>query len=144
MLALLVIISTGVVLGVRYRGEDAAGEASQPGGAVTTPAHVLTDVSHAKFLSIFVYDGNGGVSSFMVGGSTGEFSAFVSAVYDARPIDHQADASFSDLLVFVFGPQDTLEVSYSRDLNLLMFGDQAYTPAANLAPMISDVEKRFN
>ncbi len=143
LLAVLVIISAGIALAVRNEAVNSTSGADPSGDAATVPARTLADAGNAHFISIMVYDGNGGVSSFMVGGKTDEFKAFTAAVRDARPVDQPADASFSDLLVFSFGRQDTLEASYSRTRNLLMLGDQAYRPAADLAPMIADVEKRF-
>jgi hypothetical protein len=144
LLALLVVASVVLLLIVRAHGDD-GGDASAV-AAITDmehPAHRLADVPGAAFVSVFVYDANGGVSSFMVGGGTGEFLQMAAAVGRAQTVDGSEDASFGDLLVFSFGGNDTLEVPYSVSRNLLDFNGAVYRPAADLAPLITKVENRL-
>jgi hypothetical protein len=144
-LVILVLVSVAVVLVVRYHGEDLTSDnEAAVTGVATAPSHSITEAPEASYLNIMVYDANGGVSSFMVGGKTAEYEAIAAAIRDAQPIEHPGDASFADLLVLNYSRYDTMEMSYSRNLNLFMIDDQAYRPAADLAPMITEVEKRFD
>ena len=86
---------------------------------------------------------DGSLASYMVGGSTEEFRAFAEAVASARPVEGTSDATFSDLLVFSFGGGDTLEIAYSRSRNQIILTDRLFQPGVNLAPMITNVEQKF-
>jgi len=112
-------------------------------GTATVPPRSLADVPQARFISIFVSDTAGNLASFMVGGETPEFDGFAEAIANAQPAPGLSDETFSDLLVVSFGTNDTLEVQYSRSLNQFMFEDVLYQPAADLSPMISVVESKF-
>ena len=140
----LVIVSTALVLALRFTAgnEGVETDTIDPFTAAGRE-HSLGDAGKAEFLTIFVYDGEGGVSSFMVGGSTQEFQAFVAAVRDARRAMGEKDDSFSDLLVFSFSDQSTLELPYSRSRNLMAAGGQLFTPSSAIGPMIAGVEARF-
>lgn len=139
----LAIASAVFILVVRrvHESEDVIEDHS---GAATVLAgsRTLEDTGAADFLSIFIYDGEGGVASFMVGGSTTEFSDFVEAVSNAEPAAGSQDESFTDLLVFSFEDQSTLEMAYSRRYNLIRYKNSLYAPSADLASMILSIEKR--
>lgn len=113
-------------------------------GATSPRDHSPLDAPQAKFLSIFASNADGSLASYMVGGKTEEFDAFAADVASAPPAEGVSDESFSDLLVFSFGPGDTLEVAYSRGRNQFILGDRLFQPAENLAPMIANVEQKFN
>ena len=139
-----VIVSTALVLVLRFTtGNDGVETDTVDPFSAEGRAHGLGDAGKAEFLTILVYDGEGGVSSFMVGGSTREFQDFVAAVRDARQAMGEKDDSFSYLLVFSFGDRSTLELPYSRNRNLLATGDQLFTPSSDIGPMIAGVEERF-
>ncbi len=139
LLALILIMAVALLLAVRtYHGAGGSKE-----GPPTTPGHSMADVSQAKFLSIFIYDGNGGVSSFMVGGSTAEFSSLANGIEEAKPAGGQVDASFSDLIVFSYAGNQTVEFPYSSARNQFAIDDQVFNPHANLAPLIDAVAKRL-
>ena len=143
---LLLVAVLGVATYFLTRG--AAGSAAAGAGDATAktpsaPEHVLADAPRARFLSIFASGADGSLASYMVGGSTDEFSQFADAVATAGPVDGTSDASFSDLLVFSFGADDSMELGYSRTRNQFILVDRLYQPAVNLAPMISNVEQKF-
>lgn len=140
----LVIVATALVLVLRFSTGDQGVETDTVDPLTAAGrAHSLGDVGKADFLTIFVYDGEGGVSSFMVGGSTREFQGFVAAVQGARQATGEKDDSFSCLLVFSFSDQSTLELPYSRNRNLMAAGDRLFTPSSDMGPMIAGVEERF-
>lgn len=107
-------------------------------------AHNLADAGKAKFLSVFVYDANGGVTSLMVGGRTEEFSLIAGALEEASAAEGVEDETFADLLVFYFNENDTMEIAYSRRHNLLLANGRLYRPAIELAPVIAVVEAKMS
>lgn len=146
-LALLVatVIIAAVLVVANYRGDGGTGAGNYEAARTATGrAHGLDDSPQARFLSIFVYDARGGVSSFMVGGGTEEFGRFAEAIRDAQPVGETEDETFSDLLVLSFGSNDTMEMSYSRSRNLLAFNGQVYRPPLDLAAIIGSVEQRLS
>ena len=78
---------------------DQAVQRRRPGA----PRRTLAEAPQARFISLFVTNPAGGVSSFLVGGKTDEFNAFAAAVAEGRPIEGGSDESFTDLIVFSFG-----------------------------------------
>ncbi|MFA5809302.1 MAG: hypothetical protein WC935_03055 [Thermoleophilia bacterium] len=145
LMVILTLVIVALVLLVLSRGRNEEGvENGLPGTVSAVGERTIAEAPQANFLSLFVYDANGGVASFMVGGKTEEFDAFASALAGARPVEAMDDESFSDLIILSFGSKDTLELSYSRKLNMLRLGDQGYAPQENLAPMIVEVEQKFN
>ncbi|MHB1361317.1 MAG: hypothetical protein ACYCW5_01800 [Thermoleophilia bacterium] len=122
-------------------GADAGSGTTGTGGA---REHALQDAPQARFLSVFTSNADGSLASYMVGGKTEEFNTFAADVASGQPVEGASDATFSDLLVFSFGAGDTLEVAYSRRRNQFILGDKLYQPAGNLAPMIANVEQKFN
>lgn len=143
LLALLVCASVAFVLIVRAHSDEAGSQAPPSAAATEAAAHSLADLPSAAFLSLFVYDANGGVASFMIGGGTDDFRQIAGAVATAAAVDESKDESFSDLLVFSFGSDDTVEIAYSASRNLLSLGGVRYRPAAGLPQMLSRVEKRL-
>ncbi|MFA6000778.1 MAG: hypothetical protein WC828_01530 [Thermoleophilia bacterium] len=139
----LVIVASVLLLRSLGRNEEASENGSFD-NVSGVRERTMAEAPRANFISLFVYDANGGVASFMVGGKTEEFDAFASAIAEARPVEAIADESFSDLIILSFGSKDTLELSYSRKLNMLKLGDQGYAPQENLTPMIVEVEQKFN
>jgi len=140
---LLIVLALVTVLLMGSGGASGDNTSNQKTG---DPARerTLSEVPGARFLSIFVSDANGGLASYMVGGKTDEFQDFTEAVAAASQLDGFGDETFEDLLVFSFGENDTLEMSYSRTLNRFILGDRVYQPSGNLAPMIDLVEKKFS
>lgn len=106
--------------------------------------HSLDEVSQAEFVSVFIYQDEGEMASYMVSDSTPDFDALASAVINAAPMTGERDESFSNLLVFSFSDKSTLELPYSEARNQLIFNDGVYAPSADLAPIIGDIEARFD
>ena len=145
LMVILALVIVASVLLIRSLGRNEEGVENGLSGTVSTVRErTIAEATRANFLSLFVYDANGGVSSFMVGGKTEEFDAFASALVGASPVEARADESFSDLIILSFDSKDTLELSYSRKLNIFKLGDQGYAPRENLTPMIEEVEQKFN
>ncbi len=132
-----------LVLAIRMTSEHTYSAREQQAVSAATRSHTLAEAGSADFVSIFVYDGEGGVASLMVSGSTEEFQRFVDAVRGAVPTEGERDDSFSDLLVFSYGDGSSLELPYSRTRNRLAYEGRLYQPAAELAPLIESVEVRF-
>jgi hypothetical protein len=144
IVATVAVLSVVILFMVRpHDGDNNPADNADLTGGPPARRHDLSEAPRADFISIFVYDANGGVSSFMVGGRTEEFNSFTVALKDAAPVSESEDSSFSDLLVLSFGDSDTMELPYSRSRNLMMFEDRIYRPSANLAPLIAVVEKRL-
>ena len=143
MLALVTLAAVAFLLALRAHDGDAGGETPPAAIAAGAPSHSLAELHAADFVSIFVYDGNGGVSSFMVGGGTGDFARLAGAIAGAQPVDAGKDESFADLLVFSFGNNDTVEIEYSASRGLLSFNGVRYRPADALTPLIDSVEKKL-
>ncbi|MHB8857877.1 MAG: hypothetical protein ACYC6Z_00100 [Thermoleophilia bacterium] len=142
---LLTLLGLMTFLIARNSGGTAGADGGIEGTGATGPRdHSPQDAPQAKFLSIFASNTDGSLASYMVGGKTKEFDAFAADVASAPPAEGASDESFSDLLVFSFGAGDTLEVAYSRSRNQFILGDKLFQPAENLAPMIADVEQKFN
>lgn len=149
MLALLVLALTLItVLGTRelsQREEDRM----VPGGPGTVEAperlRSLSEAGDARFLSVITYrpDGQTG-ASYMVGAGTPEFERLARVCASAKPVAGVSDESFENLIIFAFGQGDTLDLPYSAEHNLIMLNDQAYQPAADLAPLIVDLELKFS
>ncbi len=139
--ALLIVLALATVL---LTSEDTSGSrGSGPSEDGAPRQHALSEAPQARFLSIFAVSADGSLASYMVGGQTDEFNAFAAAVAGAPEIVGGSDESFTDLLVFSFGTNDTLEVAYSRAHNQFILEDRLYQPKANLAPMIAAVEEKF-
>lgn len=145
LLVLLALIVLAAVLLLRScgQGQQDSSSASPEGSTAEVRVRTLAEVPQADFLSIFVYDAEGGMASFLVGGKTDQFNAFTAALAGATPVEAVSDASFSDLIIASFGSNDTLEMSYSRQRNLIIVGDKAYAPAGDLAPMVAGIEQQF-
>lgn len=142
LVALLVILAAATWIMLRDDGDIASGPQREPGVAAVRE-HTLAEATQARFLSIFASDSAGELASYLVGGSTEEFTEFGTAITNAQPVEGASDATFSDLLVFSFGSNDTLELSYSRTRNQYLFSDRLYQPTTDLAPMIAKVEQKF-
>lgn len=143
-LALLIVVLVFVASRVNNDNGDAAGgDAGRSESTASARPRNLADVPRARFVSIFVTDAAGNLASYMVGGGTSEFDGFAEAITNAKPAAGASDETYSDLLVFSFGANDTLELSYSRRLNLFILEDVLYQPSASLSPMITTVENKF-
>lgn len=140
---MLVIVASVLLVRSMERDEKEAGQGSTD-TVTSARERTIAEAPQANFLSLFVYDANGGVSSFMVGGMTEEFNAFAAALAAARPVEAAADETYSDLIILSFASKDTLELAYSRKLNIFRLGDQAYEPQENLALKIAEIEQKFN
>lgn len=143
-LAVLGITVAAVLLASGQRTREAANSSSDPSSTTAGPARSLTETGRAGFISVFVYNAAGQVSSYMIGSGTDEFNAFAQAIENAQPVGTAADETFSDLLVISFGHNDTVDLSYSPEKNTLIHEEQAYRPATDLAPLISRVEQKFD
>lgn len=146
-LGLLALLMTGLIF-MAYRvgsdSENTAGRGADEQSETAIPEpRTIADVPKARFLSIFVSDPAGNLASYMVGSGTPEFDGFAEAITGAQPAPGESDETFSDLLVISFGSNDTLELSYSRSRNQFILDDVLYQPTADLSPMISTVESKF-
>jgi hypothetical protein len=139
------MVSLAVVLVLRYT--------SGVGGVETDTVdpvaregryHSLGEAGQADFLTVFIYDAEGNVASYMVGGSTREFAGLADAVRGAREVDGQRDDSFTDLLVFSYSDNSTLELPFSPATGMFASGERLYRPAGDIAPMIEGVVHRFD
>ncbi len=139
LLALLPVFAAVFLIAVRGQGESR----SWSGSSSSAPAHSMVDVYRARYASILIYDGNGGVSSFMVGGGTSAFSSLAGGIEAARPAGGQPDASFSDLIVFSFSSAETVEFPYSSARNQFTAQGQVFSPGSDLAPLINNVAKKL-
>jgi hypothetical protein len=146
-LGLLVILMAGLILMASRVGSDSEDSAGSGADGQSDPSiaepRTLADIPRARFLSIFVSDPAGNLASYMVGGGTPEFDGFTGAIAGAQAAPGASDETFSDLLVVSFGANDTLELSYSRSRNQFILDDVLYQPTADLSPMITDVESKF-
>ncbi|MCL6106398.1 MAG: hypothetical protein M1309_03490 [Actinobacteria bacterium] len=145
-IAALAILSMGIILLAHARGGSGSNPVPVAVDTVVGTAarrHTPVDAPHAGFMSIFVYDARGGVSSFMVGGRTGEFTALSTGISKARMVAGESDQSVSELLVFSFGGDNTLELPYSQTRNLFFLSGQAYRPSTDLSPIIDSIEKKL-
>ncbi|MHB9111346.1 MAG: hypothetical protein ACYC4D_01780 [Thermoleophilia bacterium] len=146
-LGLLALLMAGLVFMASRVGNDSGdtaggGAGGQSDTAIAGP-RTLADVPRARFLSIFVSDAAGNLASYMVGGGTPEFDGFAEAMASAQPAPGASDETFTDLLVISFGTNDTLELSYSPSRNQFILDDVLYQPTADLSPMITAVESKF-
>lgn len=142
LITLLVILAAATWLMMRNDSDIASGP-QREAGAATVRERTLDEAKEARFVSIFVSDPAGGLASYMVGGSTDEFNEFAAAITNAQPVPGASDATFSDLLVFSFASNDTLELPYSPTRNQYLYSDRLYQPTTDLAPMIARVEQKF-
>ncbi|MBI5870543.1 MAG: hypothetical protein HZB44_06250 [Actinobacteria bacterium] len=146
-LGLLALLMAGLIFmasRMEDDGMDLTGGAGGQSDTAMVEPRTLADVPRARFLSIFVSDDAGNLASYMVGGGTPEYDAFAGAISGAQPEPGASDETFTDLLVVSFGTNDSLELSYSPSRNRFILDDVLYQPAADLSPMITDVEKRFD
>lgn len=145
MLAVLFLVAASVLLAViLIRDRDAVDAGGTEARQAQDLHHNLGDAGEAEFVSIFVYQQGGDMTSYMVSDSTDNFGGLAAAVTGAKPVAGERDESFTDLLVFSFKDRSTMELSYSSARNLLSYEDALYMPAADLAPMIGEVEARFD
>lgn len=147
-LALLAVtLTVTVTLASRqFQNHDEATARLKADSQATVPAHVrdISETDRASFISIFVRDTGGQLSSLMVGSGTDEFNALAQAIVQARPVTATTDASFDQLLVVSFGRGDTMDLTYSASRNQIICGEQAYEPPANLTPLIDAVSEKTN
>jgi hypothetical protein len=144
MAALFLILAAVILALVLIRDHDAVDAGGSEARQAQERIHSLNDAARADFASIFIYQPEGDLNSYMVSDSTDDFVGLAEAVSNAVPVSGERDESFSDLLVFSFKDQSTLELSYSSVRNLLVFGDAVYAPAGDLAPMIESIEAHFD
>ncbi len=137
LLVLLLVFVAVFLVAVRPHGQ--ADREQQAG----TKGYTMADVVHANYANVFIYDGKGGVASFMIGGRTPEFSSLAGGIAAAEPAGGEADATFSDLIVFSFSGNRTLEFPYSGARNRFVANGQVFQPAADLAPVVDNVAKRL-
>ncbi len=145
-IAALAVLSMAIILLAQAHGGSGSSPAPVAVDTVAGTAalhYTPVDAPHAGFMSIFVYDARGGVSSFMVGGRTGEFKALSTGISNARMVAGESDQSVSELLVFSFGGDNTLELPYSQTRNLFFLDSQAYRPSTDLSPIIDSIEKKL-
>ena len=141
LLLLLLAVTTWVLS--RDSGESTNGAtALQPGESA--PRRSLAETPQARFISLFVSNPGGDLASYMVGGKTDEFNAFAATIAGAQPLQGGSDETFTDLLVFSFNTDDSLEIAYSRAHNQFILEDRVYQPVTNLAPMIAAVEQKLS
>jgi hypothetical protein len=139
----LVLTVTAVFLARHSQGQEQSENVPAAGLSTAATSHSLQDASLAGFISVFVYDEAGQVSSIMVGSGTAEFDSFASALQAAKPVEAVTDDTFNILLVVSFGRNQTMDVSYSPARNILIEGEQAYQPQVDLNPLISQVRHKF-
>ena len=140
----LMVMAT--LLAREFRFQEKGNAAGSAGGA--TPGERVRNLSEAvqaQFISIIILEADGRTSSaVMAGSTTEEFDSLSEALAEAQPVAGATDDSFNHLLVLSFARGDTLDISYSPARNLIMLGEQAYRPAADLSPLIAEVRQKFN
>ncbi|MHB0867523.1 MAG: hypothetical protein ACYC6B_03095 [Thermoleophilia bacterium] len=145
-LALLAVTLTVTLASRQVQNHDEATARFNADSQAAAPAHVrdISETVQASFISIFVRDTGGQLSSLMVGSGTDEFNALAQAIVQARPVTAATDASFDQLLVVSFGRGDTMDLTYSASRNQIICGEQAYEPPTDLTPLIDAVSKQMN
>lgn len=143
LVTVLVMVSAALFFALRG-GSDEGHTGSGPSGERgITRVYSLNEVGMAGMLTVMVYDESDNISSVMVSSRAAEFDSFVHAIRDARLTPGEPDESFSDLLVFSFSSDNTLEIPYSRDRGLLIYRQQLYDPSGDLTTLIETVEEKF-
>lgn len=94
------------------------------------------EAAAAVSIQVIWFDSETGRASYMIDATDGRLAAIGAAVSSATPVTAVADESFTQLLVFSFGANDTMEISYSPGKNLLMAGEVFYMPASDLKALL--------
>lgn len=105
--------------------------------------YALADVRSASHMNVTVYDGDGPPGYLGWSGGSESMEAFTAAVAAATPVEGEPDESFADLIVFYLADGDSVQMTYSREQDLLMFDGRLYQPAGEIAPLIIEGEERY-
>lgn len=144
LVVVLTVIATLVSRQLENRDEAAARLKANPQATVPAHARGIAQTAQADFISIFVRDAGGQLSSLMVSSGTDEFNALAEAIVQSQPIAGATDAAFDQLLVVSFGRGDTMDLTYSPSRNQMILGEQVYQPDADLTPLIEAVRQQMN
>ncbi|MHB0914062.1 MAG: hypothetical protein ACYC5A_09280 [Thermoleophilia bacterium] len=109
----------------------------------TKKAYTLADVRSASHMNVTVHDEDGQPGYLGWSGGSESMEAFTEAVAAATPTEGEPDETFADLIVFYLAGGESVAMSYSRELDLLMFNGQLYQPAGEIAPLIIEGEERY-
>ncbi|MHB1389918.1 MAG: hypothetical protein ACYCXF_01620 [Thermoleophilia bacterium] len=129
---------------LQNRDEANARLTTNPQSTVATHVRGIQETDQASFISIFVQNAAGQLTSLMVSSGTSEFNALATAIAQSRPVAGATDATFDQLLVVSFGRGDTMDLTYSPSRNRIIYGEQVYEPAADLTPLIEAVRAQTN
>lgn len=147
---LLVLVIAAAALGgsvtmmARSSGDDRL-DSWQTDYAPTTERKIyaLTDVRSASHMNVTIYTDDGSPGYLGWSGGSASMAAFTEAVAAAAPVDGEPDESFTDLIVFYLADGGSIDMTYSRQLDLLMFAGQLYQPAGEISPLIIEGEERY-
>lgn len=106
--------------------------------------YAIADVQTASRMNVTVYDDNGQPQYLGWSGGSEAMESFTSAISAASPVDGEPDETFADLIVFYFKDGDSMALTYSRQLDLLMYDGQLYQPTGEIGPLIVAGEERYN
>lgn len=142
----LAALAVSVILMARGGGGSGPVDSWQTDYSPTTkaPPHTLADVRSSSHMNVTVYDAGGQPGYLGWSGGSETMAAFIDAVTGASAVAGEPDESFADLIVFYFKNGDSMELTFSRQRDLLMFGGQLYQPAGEITPLIVAGEERFN
>lgn len=137
----MIMLLTAAIIAALLALNDSRGRLGGAAGRQSAVQRLPGEAEKSSSLEVVSFDSLTGSSSYRIESGGGGLEPIARAVSGAAPATGTADDSFTELLVFSFGPGDSLELSYSPGRNLLMTGESFYAPAEDIAALLANARR---